>query len=162
MTYERCAKKRKRGYGTDLQRCLQVRQKVEVLENKEADFDNMCTKNDLETILKKISETYYAVYGEDIVKIVLYGSYARGDYQSNSDIDIVAIVRGERRDLQERLKKVWSISVELEIEYETVISPTVIPFEEYEKYKEDMPYYRNIQKEGVEVVAFLGKRLKIQ
>ncbi len=31
MTYERCAKKRKRGYGTDLQRCLQVRQKVEVL-----------------------------------------------------------------------------------------------------------------------------------
>lgn len=119
----------------------------------ERSFGDMCTQNDLKTILKKISEIYYAVYGEDIVKIVLYGSYARGDYQNNSDIDIVAIVRGERRDLQERLKKVWDISSELEIEYETIVSPTVIPFEEYEKYKEDMPYYRNIQKEGVEVVA---------
>lgn len=113
----------------------------------------MCTKNDLQTILKKISEIYYAVYGEDIVKIVLYGSYARGDYQNDSDIDIAAIVRGERRDLQERLKKVWDISSDLELEYETIVSPTVIPFEEYEKYKEDMPYYRNIQKEGVNIVA---------
>ena len=120
---------------------------------KGGSFGDMCTQNDLKTILKKISEIYYAVYGEDIVKIVLYGSYARGDYQNNSDIDIVAIVRGERGDLQERLKKVWDISSELEIEYETIVSPTVIPFEEYEKYKEDMPYYRNIQKEGVEVVA---------
>mgnify|MGYP000608181486 FL=1 len=86
-------------------------------------------------------------------KIVLYGSYARGDYQNSSDIDIAAIVRGERKDLQERLKKVWDISSDLELEYETIVSPTVIPFEEYEKYKEDMPYYRNIQKEGVDIVA---------
>ena len=61
-------------------------------------------------ILKKISEIYRTVYGEDIVKMVLYGSYARGDNQDDSDIDIVAIVRGERSDLQERLKMVWDIS----------------------------------------------------
>ncbi len=113
----------------------------------------MCTKNDLKTILKKITAVYRSVYGEDIVKIVLYGSYARGDYQNDPDIDVVAIVRGERQDLQERLKKVWDVSSDLELEYETIVSPTVIPFGEYEKYKDDLPYYRNIQKEGVDIVA---------
>lgn len=113
----------------------------------------MCTQNDLKAILKKISEIYYIVYGEDIVKIVLYGSYARGDYQNDSDIDVVAIVRGERKDLQERLKEVWDVSSDLELEYGTIVSPTVIPLDEFEKYKADLPYYRNIQNEGVNIVA---------
>ena len=52
-----------------------------------------------------------------------------------------------------KLKKVWDISSDLELEYGTIVSPTVIPFEEFEKYKDDLPYYRNIQKEGVKIVA---------
>ncbi len=113
----------------------------------------MCTRKELDMILRQITEAYHLVYGEDIVKILLYGSYARGDGQPDSDIDIVAIVHGERRFLQEQLKKVWDISSELELEYGTIVSPTVIPLEEFEKYKDDLPYYRNIQKEGVEIVA---------
>ena len=113
----------------------------------------MCTENELNTILKKMTEIYYSVYGEDVVRIILYGSYARGDYQNDSDIDIVAIVRGDRVDLQNRLKKIWDISSDLELEYGTVVSPTVIPFSEFEKYKDDLPYYKNIQNEGVNIIA---------
>ena len=53
----------------------------------------MCTQNELSLILQSMAQAYQAVYGENIVKIILYGSYARGDYQNNSDIDIVAIVQ---------------------------------------------------------------------
>lgn len=31
------------------------------------------------------------------------------------------------------------------------ISPTVIPYQEYMKWKEDIPYYHNIDKEGIRV-----------
>lgn len=110
----------------------------------------MCTKNELDMILQAVVKAYHEVYGEYIVKIVLYGSYARGDYCNDSDIDIVAIVRGERAVLQEGLKQVWDISSDLELEYGTIVSPTVIPYEEFEKYKNDLPYYKNIQSEGVE------------
>lgn len=55
----------------------------------------MCTTNELNVILKVITEAYKSVYGENIIKILLYGSYARGDYQKDSDIDIVAIVQGD-------------------------------------------------------------------
>lgn len=113
----------------------------------------MCTKNELNTILKKMTEIYYYVYGDDVVRIILYGSYARGDYQNDSDIDIVAIVRGDRVDLQNRLKKIWDISSDLELEYGTIVSPTVIPFSEFEQYKDDLPYYKNIQNEGVNIIA---------
>ena len=60
------------------------------------------------------------------MKILLYGSYARGDYDENSDVDIAAIVRGNREDLQEKLKLIWERSQELELEYETILSPVVI------------------------------------
>ena len=100
-----------------------------------------------------MTQAYQAVYGANVVKINLYGSYARGDYQKDSDIDIVAIVQGDREKLQQGLKSVWDISSDLELEYGTIVSPTVIPFAEYEMYKNDLPYYRNIESEGVEIVA---------
>jgi predicted nucleotidyltransferase len=102
-------------------------------------------------ILRKIAEVYRSVYGDELVSIFLYGSYARGDYQSDSDIDVAAIVRGDRRSLQDRLRKVWDVSSDLELGYGTIVSPTVIPYEEYEKYKNDLPYYKNIAREGVKI-----------
>ena len=113
----------------------------------------MCSKHELNIILQKIAETYRAVYGNNLVKVMMYGSYARGDYDDYSDVDIAAIVKGERVTLQSELKKVWDISADLELQYETIVSPTVIPFDEYEQYRHDIPYYMNIEKEGVVVVA---------
>ena len=107
----------------------------------------------IQNIINKFLEEMTAILGNRIKKVILYGSYARGDYQKDSDIDIVAIVKGDREKLQRELKKVWDISSDLELEYGTIVSPTVIPFEEFEKYKDDLPYYRNIQKEGVKIVA---------
>ena len=52
-------------------------------------------KNELYMILQRMVKAYRAVYGENIVKIILYGSYARGDYDHDSDIDIAVIVQGE-------------------------------------------------------------------
>lgn len=113
----------------------------------------MCTRNELQSILQAVARAYREAYGQDIVNIVLYGSYARGDNQADSDVDIVAIVHGDRQDLQNRLRQVWDVSADLELEYGVIVSPTVIPYEEFERYKADLPYYRNIANEGVNVVA---------
>ena len=42
----------------------------------------MCTSNELDGIIKKIAEIYQMVYGEKLIKVILYGSYARGDYNN--------------------------------------------------------------------------------
>ena len=108
----------------------------------------MCTETQLSRITKAMVECYRVVYGDDIVEIVLYGSYARGDYAEDSDIDIAAVVHGSREELQEKLKAVWDVSAELGVENDIIVSPTVIPYEEFMKYKQTLPYYRNIAVEG--------------
>ncbi len=65
----------------------------------------MCTMAQLDNIYKQMTECYRSVYGIDIKEIFLYGSYARDDFNEDSDIDIAAIVKGNRVDLQEKLKK---------------------------------------------------------
>lgn len=113
----------------------------------------MCSEIELKKIIKAVVDAYYQAFGDAIDQILLYGSYSRKNNTEDSDIDLVAIVHGERLDLQEKLKKVWDISADLELEYGTIISPAVIPYDEYMKYQDDIPYYRNIKKEGVNVVA---------
>lgn len=111
----------------------------------------MCTIAQLNSISQQMVECYRVIYGVDITGIFLYGSYARGDYSVCSDIDIVAIVRGNREDLQQKLKRVWDISADIGLENDIVISPTVIPYDEFEKYKEVLPYYSNILREGKQI-----------
>lgn len=105
----------------------------------------------LRDILCSIKQGYKQVYGDDIMDIYLYGSYARGDYEQDSDIDFVAIVKGNRLDLQKKLKVMWDIAADLGLENDIVISPTVIPYNEFLQYQEKLPYYRNIIWEGVKV-----------
>ena len=109
----------------------------------------MCTRNDVDAIVKKIIETYHHVYSDKLMAVYLYGSYAREDYDDYSDVDIVAIVDGERKYVQNQLKMVWDKSSELELEYEVIISPTAIPYIDFATYESILPYYRNISTEGV-------------
>ena len=111
----------------------------------------MCTEVQLSRISREMVECYRVVYGRDIVEVILYGSYARGDYAEDSDIDIVAVVHGSRADLQEKLKVVWDLSAELGLENDIIVSPMVIPYDEFVKYKQTLPYYRNIAEEGKKI-----------
>ena len=111
----------------------------------------MCTRRQVDYISQMVVNAYRKIYGESIVKILLYGSYARNEETDDSDIDIVAIVDGNRIDLQNKLKDVWSSVVELGVENGVIISPTVVPTDEFEHYKSELPYYMNIEKEGVQI-----------
>ena len=111
----------------------------------------MCTKLQLEKLKDDIVQEYRRVYGNSIESILLFGSYARGDQDKDSDIDIVAIVHGNRMKLQKQLKVIWDISAGIGIDNDVVVSPSVIPYDEFEKYKNILPYYRNIEKEGIRI-----------
>lgn len=68
-------------------------------------------------------------------------------------MDVVAIVHGDREQLQQDLYRVWDASNDLELEYDTILSPTVIPYDEFQRYRLDLPYYRNIDTEGIRLNA---------
>ena len=104
----------------------------------------MCTESQVSAILTKMVSIYHDIYGDSVTEVYLYGSYARGDFEKDSDVDIVAVVKGERSVLQDKMRTIWDLSADIGLEYDIVVSPTVIPYDEFETYKEVLPYYRNI------------------
>ncbi len=89
------------------------------------------------SVCKKVAEQYRKVYGSALVFVILYGSYARNEQQDDSDLDIAAIVKGERIELQKKLQDVWRVTNKLSIE-DILISATVIPVDEFNYYKEKL------------------------
>ena len=108
----------------------------------------MNKKFQLDHISQILVQNYRQIYGDAIVRILLYGSYARHEECDDSDIDVVAIVNGDREELQKKLNQMWDIVSDIGMENYVVISPTVVPYDEFEKYKNVLPYYMNIEKEG--------------
>ena len=103
----------------------------------------------MEEICRRVVAAYRRAYGDDIEAIYLYGSYARGDYDEESDIDFAAIVKGERLDVQDKRWLVRTDTNDMDLELDIITSPTAIPAGEFERYKDELPYYRNILKEGI-------------
>ena len=49
----------------------------------------MCTQSEAIAILSEAFERSKAVFGNSLVNAYLYGSFARGDYDDESDVDIL-------------------------------------------------------------------------
>ena len=45
----------------------------------------------IENIINEFTNNVKELLGNRVKKIILYGSYARGDYKKNSDIDIMIL-----------------------------------------------------------------------
>ena len=52
----------------------------------------MCSASELQTILYHVAQAYHRVFGNRIEQILLYGSYARGTNDEESDIDRKSVV----------------------------------------------------------------------
>ena len=80
--------------------------------------------------------------------IVLYGSYARGDNKSDSDIDILILVDKDKITSQDAKKVTYPL---YDIEFETgrIISPLILSRKSWETRHRITPFYENVSKEGV-------------
>ena len=89
------------------------------------------------------------ILGNHLKKIVLYGSYARGDYNKDSDVDIMILTDLNDKELIEYKEKIWDFAYDIELENDIEISPLVKNINRYEKRIDIIPFYMNVQKEGV-------------
>ncbi len=85
-----------------------------------------------------------AIRSDDIVKIILFGSVARGDDTEESDIDILIITTNS----DELSDEINSEAVDIILEKDEFISPHVMSEEHFNKTI-DYPFLTNVLKEGV-------------
>ena len=110
-------------------------------------------KEKLNNIYMEVVKNIKEIFGDDLIGVILYGSYARGDYNDESDIDIALLIDKDRISLKRYNDLLVSQMTHFMLEHDVFISFNEIPFKEFEEYKEVLPYYKNIDKEGVNLVA---------
>ncbi len=91
------------------------------------------------------------ILGNSIKKIILYGSYARGDYNKNSDIDIMILIDLKDEKIAEIEERLVDIAFEIELKTKVMISPIVRNINTYQRRTTFHPFYINVEKEGVEI-----------
>ena len=109
--------------------------------------------NKIDIVLKQFIEELSKLLGNRLKKVILYGSYARGDYDKNSDLDIMILTDLTEEELIKYRMKIRDIACDLEFDNDIVISPLVRNIEKYNNRIDIIPFYMNIQKEGVELVG---------
>jgi len=111
--------------------------------------DEMVGRNaNLGAILPGLRRRFEELYGGRLVKLVLYGSQARGEAHKYSDIDILVVLKGPVHPGQEIERTGESVSG-LSLEYDAVIQCLFLDEEQYAAA--ESPLVENVAREGVEI-----------
>lgn len=89
--------------------------------------------------------------GNRIKKIILYGSYARGDYNESSDIDIMILTDLSDDEMYSYFVKISDIAYDIEEarNFNIQLSPLVKNINKFNYWLEVLPFYINVKREGV-------------
>lgn len=66
----------------------------------------MHSQEQIQTITKEIVDEVIQLLQENVYKIVLYGSYARGDFTKESDIDVLILLNCDKEQVMKDRKSV--------------------------------------------------------
>ena len=109
----------------------------------------MCSKNTLTILLKETTDGLKSIFGEQLNSVILYGSYARGDYDDESDIDVMALVDMDKQELAAYRRPVSDFSSDLDLKYDVLLSIKLQDKATFEQYLSVLPFFKNVQREGV-------------
>lgn len=107
----------------------------------------------MKMMLSELAQLLHQVYGKQLKAVILYGSVARGTSTNDSDVDIMVLIDGDAAKLREYDEKLGDVSTDISLKYLKVFSIIDISYQEYEKWKQISPFYRNVSEEGVVLYA---------
>lgn len=111
----------------------------------------MCTKNQLYSITTSISNKAKDLFNTKLDSVILYGSYARGDFDQESDIDILVIIDCSESELKNIRFMLSECASDLSLENDVTISVLIVDLYSFNRYKAVLPFYENIEREGLKI-----------
>jgi len=105
-------------------------------------------KPNIQNILTELRHRFEAIYGDRMVNMLLFGSQARGDATSESDIDVMVVLKGPVKPGKE-INRTSEIRAELSLKNDVVISCVFMSAERYTI--EQSPLILNVHREGIAI-----------
>ena len=101
------------------------------------------------SIVYRFSQEVKRMLGESLRRIIVYGSYARGDYHENLDVDIMILVKMSDEEIRAVKNDIYDLAFDVEMNTGIQLSPIIKNEAQYEYWVDTLPFYRNVRDEGV-------------
>lgn len=100
----------------------------------------------IRSILRELKRELASIYGEQLMGLLLYGSYARNEASNESDIDVFVLLKKVKNPYRER-QRFAQVVWELSLRNDVVIS--VLPIEYGQFQKKKLPVFTKAKEEGI-------------
>jgi len=100
----------------------------------------------VECVLRELRRRFEALYGERLVRLVLFGSQARGDAEPGSDVDVLVVLRGAVEPSAEIGRTIGDVAA-VSLDNDVVVACVFVSEEEF--LRERSPLLLNVRREGV-------------
>jgi len=102
--------------------------------------------NKLQSILNQYQDYLKHHYKDKLVKVILYGSQARGEAKADSDIDLLIILK-DPVNSGEKIDRTGEFTSDFCLEHDVVISRAFVSLSQFNQ--ESLPFFRNVHREGI-------------
>ena len=104
-------------------------------------------------IIERYVREVSRIYGSHLRKIILYGSYARGDFREDSDIDIMILVDLDDSEIKAAGRRLSDVTFDINFDFDVLIMPIVQNAAFSEHWVGAYPFFNQINNEGIELYA---------
>ena len=105
--------------------------------------------NNTHDIILKFSQQVKKILGNKLDKVILYGSYARGDYNEHSDVDIMILTTLTDEEIEKAEPTLFDLAFDFQMDYGIDISVVVKNKDQFEYWLGALPFYNNVKAEGI-------------
>jgi predicted nucleotidyltransferase len=109
----------------------------------------MTTKQNAITIAKEVKQIAKSIYGDELLDLIMYGSYARNEAWEESDLDLFLLFKTPQLASQIIHKMHYQTST---IQNEKLIYLSFMISDEMKFSNTPLPIYHNIKNEGIRIV----------
>jgi predicted nucleotidyltransferase len=105
----------------------------------------------INAVTQKVLHAAKDTLGDRLDKVILFGSYARGDFESDSDVDIFVLADVPNEETNRWSNSIDDLLSDLWFDYDLLVCIHLTSKSKFDRYFQVMPYYQNVIREGIEL-----------
>ena len=105
------------------------------------------TPEQLQALSQEVKQVLTELYGDRLDRVILYGSYARGDFHAESDVDYMVVLRDEEVRSGKEIWYMGGSMSDLSDKYNTIVS--VKPTSLIKYLNSELFLYQEVRREGI-------------
>ena len=99
--------------------------------------------------VRQLHDDLTALFPGESMDVIVYGSYARGEAEPGSDLDVMILVDASRETIAKREWDVSGVASDLSLSCGVMVSPLVENRVFFQSLLPILPFFQNVTKEGV-------------